>query len=431
MKMKMPQLRGIKLHRLTSRDLALCAFIMFVCSPFINRCFAYVGSFVGLNHLSNMFTIIVIYLPVLWLMLMSPKYLKWDFWVFLLAVVAFFIVTYLIHPEYEYWYTRDPYGVWDYVLRPDNGIYIILFIRLVDDPKDLMKGLKIAGFVMCAFYAYELMEALNVGYWVQTDSRGEIIYLSYNLTFGYDVSLFALYYLYLALTEKRLWQWAMAGAAIAMILAGGSRGPLICIAVFCALMALISFDKWRKKPFLVLLGILCVVLVTVFYETIILGVSTLFEQGGISSRTLTMLLNGSITSENGRARIWEAAIEMIRTNPLGYGAMGARHVITAYHDVGHPHQFFLEIFIDYGVLLGGAMLIAMFAYAYRVLFRNVSVEWRALFLVFLCRSCHLLISGTYWHIMPFWACIGLGMSYHQYAKRIKRNRRLERMTMHK
>ena len=34
---------------------------------------------------------------------------------------------------------------------------------------------------------------------------------------------------------------------------------------------------------------------------------------------------------------------MIRENPLGYGAMGARHVLCGIHIVGHPHNVMIEL----------------------------------------------------------------------------------------
>ncbi|MBQ1372293.1 MAG: hypothetical protein IIY70_05120, partial [Oscillospiraceae bacterium] len=62
------------------------------------------------------------------------KLLVRDFWMLYFVVVLFFLATYLLHPEYKLWYERADYGVLNYVLRPDNGIFLYLFIRLVNDP---------------------------------------------------------------------------------------------------------------------------------------------------------------------------------------------------------------------------------------------------------------------------------------------------------
>ena len=120
-----------------------------------------------------------------------------------------------------------------------------------------------------------------------------------------------------------------------------------------------------------------------------------------------MLLTGTISDDNGRKEIWNAAIDMIKTNPFGYGAMGTRHVIYFIHDVGHPHQVFLEILVDFGVLLGSIIIIIFIYQSAKILFSNKYNDWFPIYVLFFCRSCQLLLSGTFWHVAAIWACIGI------------------------
>lgn len=53
-----------------------------------------------------------------------------------------------------------------------------------------------------------------------------------------------------------------------------------------------------------------------------------------------MLLVNNITDDSGRLVIWNVAVDMIKENPFGYGAMGTRHVISEIIIQGHPHNFF-------------------------------------------------------------------------------------------
>ena len=71
------------------------------------------------------------------------KYFKIDFVALYILILFFFGITFLFHPEYEYFYTRETYGIWDHVLKPYRGIYAYLFIRLIGEPEQILKCMRI------------------------------------------------------------------------------------------------------------------------------------------------------------------------------------------------------------------------------------------------------------------------------------------------
>lgn len=398
--------------KITRDHLVAWAFVLYFSMPFIKRCMRLV-----VPGFSNSAAIALTYLPLLVLLVLCRGRLrKWDFAILWGAVLLFLLLTYLVHPEYKYWYVREYYGVWDYVLRPDNGIYAYLFIRLMDDPHKILKYLLISAWVMLFHAGLDFADYLRLGYWNITWA-GERIRASYNLEFGYDLLLYELVFLYSALKYKKPVHWVMAAIGAVMIIGGGSRGPVIDIAIFLAIYFLMSVSRSRKKA--VLIGALVVLIPILYfgYLPILYAISRLMTKVGVSSRFVNMLMAGTLSDDNGRLEIWERAIQMIRDNPLGYGAMGSRHVIYSIIIVGHPHNIFLEILIDFGVIFGSAIILWGGLRIFRILRKKDLGEWQGIVMIFLGQTCQLLLSGTYWHRTCVWGLLAASVSIRNYEKR--------------
>ena len=160
------------------------------------------------------------------------------------------------------------------------------------------------------------------------------------------------------------------------------------------------------------------IVINLTYSYILQTIQTIFTRMGISSRFIKSLLSGNIADDNSRNRIWRAALDMIKDNPFGYGAMGSRHIIYNYIYSGYPHNIVLEFLIDYGVVLGTILLAFMFYISYRIFFRRYN-QWGYIFLPFFASASCLLISMTYWSIPSFWACLAIGYIYCREIKKDK------------
>lgn len=403
------KLRLRRIKRLSGDALAELLLCAYLCIPFIRFVANAVLSRVGLGSLSLLLALTILYAPLLFLTIRSRKFRSKDFSLLFTFIVLFFFFSFLLHPEYEYWYTRAYYGVWDYVLRPDNGLYIYLFIRLVNDPERILKCVRYSAWPMYLYFGYRLIGALRQGYWVGENSVGESVHMAYNLSFGYDILLFVLAFFYAALEDKKVIDWVGTIIGFVLILTGGSRGPILDVAIFGILYIFLKLKRSKRKG--VIIGLLSAVTVLFYYtyETILMGIVYIMNSFNLPSRFFTMLLNGNISDDSGRDVIWAAAIEMIRKNPLGYGAMGARHVIANIHIVGHPHQFFLEFLIDFGVI-AGSIIIIYFAYkSIQILSLKGFEAWQGVFIVFFGRACQLLVSLTYWHSIGLWGVVAVGV----------------------
>ncbi len=405
----------------TADQLKDISFVLFFCSTVVTGAVSILLRPFGLAAYSTAIKLVIIYLPLLVTLFATPEKIKVDFLVILAVLVCFFCISYFIHPEYGEWYGLSSYGAWDYVFRPDNGLYAYLFLRLIREPERIWKNLHIISWILLPYHGYKLIGALRVGYWTQSSVDGSVGHYAYNLTFGYSVLLLTLIFLYRAIKQHSLSDWIGAGISIVMIALGGSRGPFLCLGIFVLLMVLTSEKKLSRSGIVfTAFATFFSILAFVYYKALVKLFLAFISAMGLSSRTLTMILQGGIADDNGRQRIWNAAIQMIKDNPWGHGAMGSRLVIRNLIDVGHPHQVFLEILIDFGIIIGGAIIVIMLIASFRMLFRTEDKSWQGLFIVFFCRACQLLLSGTFWHVSAIWACLGIGVNYIT-SKRKARN----------
>lgn len=368
-----------------------------------------------------------VYCPVIALFIASRQRLPADFFCLLLFLCLYVSVTFILHPEYEYYYAREQYGLADYVLRPDNGLYIYLFIRLVDDPSRVVRGLRFGGYFILAYSALRLYVATAKGFWMEEGSRGQEYMSSYNMNYGYTLLLFVCCYLFCAFERKRLRDLIAAAAGCFMILCGGSRGPFLDIAVFIVIYWLLRFRRSRRRIAFVSVSALFAGAVSATWRQVLTAAQGAMERYSLRSRTLRMLLDGTVAQNNGRDVFWDASFNMIRENPLGYGAMGARHVLCGIHIVGHPHNFFIELLIEYGVVFGPLLIALMLVSSLRIFLKKEDNGWQGVFLIFFANACQLMTSYTYWHSPALWGALAVGVCYYR-AERRARCRKAERAT---
>lgn len=378
------------------------AIILFFAQPFLTWALGFV-----LGRYAGYAVLLFMYLPVFLVLLLGKgKKFPYDFFLLWITLLLFFLVTYVFHPDYADVYRKAYYGVWDYVLMPFNGLYAYLFLRLIDDPKRILKCLRISALMAYVYYAFTLYTAIRVGYW-ETNWDGTIIRISYSLEFGYDLLLYVLVFFYCALKYKKPIDWIMSAAGIFMIMGAGSRGPILDIIIFVALFVLVELDNKKNKSIYVISLIALMVGVFLLYAPILNFLSNIMERVGLQSRFIQMMLSGRVAEDNGRVQIWQHAIQMIKNNPFGYGAMGSRHEIINTIFVGHPHNIILEFMIDYGVFFGSFLLIIGIVSVIRCLRASIADEWKGLIIIFVGLSSQLLLSGTYWHRQGIWGLLAV------------------------
>lgn len=403
------RLRNNLTLKLSTDSIAALLFIIFYAMPFVRWGFENIMGLVGLESIARAVLLSLMYAICLLLCMHSRKYIIPDFVVLLFGIVLFIGVTYMFHPEYEYVYTREYYGVLPYVLRPDNGIYAYLFVRLLSEPNKLLKSLKTSSYLMIGYSALVLFFSLRRGYWLGENHLGQTVHLSYDLNFGYNLLLPVCTFALFGLKQKNVKDLVIAAFGVIMIFVGGARGPFLGLMIFGILYVLMTTSESKHKVRNILIILIIGGVAFIYYRSILTSFGNILQMFGISSRTINKLLEGSISEDNGRALIWLNAINHIREHPLGSGAMGARNALYHIHYVGHPHNFFLEILIDYGVIIGPILIVVMIVGSLRILFSRKFVNWRWTYLLFFAQACSLLTSYTYWHSNGIWGALAVAV----------------------
>lgn len=409
-----------RLGKITLSSLASLSFVLYFSSLLVKLFVGKALSFVDARSMINVCASLVIYFPLLLLCLITrSKAVPLDAVFLWVGIVSFFFVSLLFHPEYQYWYSDPDFGVINYVMIPTEGIYAYLFVRLIKDPKKLKELFKLSGWLMYIYFAYWILDSTRRGGWTGVSASG-FVEASYSVSFGYNVLFFALPFLYDALIYKKSKDIAGAVLGLYMVIVYGSRGPLLCVGIFAILFVMIHLNRSRKKWLIIALMCVGFACLYVLYLPILIFISNVLESFGGSSRFVSKLLDGTLTEDNGRMQMWQAALGMIKENPFGHGAMGSKPVLTQYIYAGYPHSVVLEILIDFGIFVGGMILLFLFWNAYQMLFNSKNRDWLPVFLPIFATACQLLISLCYWSSPAFWASIAVGVNSYFDHKRMRR-----------
>ncbi len=373
--------------------------------------------------------ILLMYTPLLLGMLINKESTGFlpQFLVCLGLVAAIFLVTYIIHPEYSSWFFDGSYPIGERIFRPNQFLYAFLFVRAIDDPDELIKYMKVVTYILLVYYSYRLIRANIVGYWVTTTTSAGATHTSYDLNYGYDHLVVLTTFLVCAFRERKTRYFILAGVSLAEILLGGSRGPLISVAILLVIMYFKYKNQLNKLVRALIVGGIFVLIALYFIlgmQVLLAGFGSLLGNllGNTSSRTLQMLIGGDaqdLLDNSGRTRLYSMAIDMIKNGFFGYGAYGDRYVIGNVYWVGYCHNIFLELLIDYGWIIGGFLCITIVYRSLKMITACEDESWWMSFVIFFVPSTKLLLSGSYWYLESFWACLAV---YFMYRKAVRLNR---------
>ena len=143
------------------------------------------------------------------------------------------------------------------------------------------------------------------------------------------------------------------------ILLYGSRGALMCILAFLLMKVLLDRSsvgaKWGVIGFS-----------TVAVVAFVIGANIVFQDladVGLTSRTLEMFTEGTVSQSEGRERLMMYSIDLIKDRPLfGYGLGGEFYVLyeKAYGVAKSgdfssltPHNGILQLMLNFGFFIGG------------------------------------------------------------------------------
>lgn len=370
-------------------------------------------SILGIAGLTMAVAGIVTYIP-LYLYFLLEKRIPCKRFVCVYSVIAlFFIATLSVHPEYEYWYNREIYGVAYTIFRPDHGaLWAVLMVEMCGSYKRLFRNIKIVAAIVFIHNLYLAYSAEAVGYWTFFSESGEVARRNYDLDFGYNMAFVSIVALIVVIREKKVGFWAVVCCCVVLDLRFGSRGSLLCIAVAGVLLTVFSDGSIQKKLFTTSLLIVISVLLLTNIEFILLSIADVLHNTlGINSRTVTSLLQGELFDDNGRDGIYAIAQNALSSNPNGYGAYGDRAIIGPFYYWGYSHSIVYEMALNFGVV-GAAVILAGICFLAAIcLFKTRSSDCRSATILSVSMCMRLVVSDTFWGNNFFWMLIGILLLY--------------------
>ncbi len=328
------------------------------------------------------------------------------------VIFLLFAMKFWTDPSMHVWLRRD-YGVRHMLMT--GGIFSYLVFRIQKDPKEIYRTMKHAVFILGAYYVFQSLEVIRNGYWT-VERFGETVQMSSNMSWSYGVLLVISVFSCCALLEKNVLYCLPVPFGLLGIVLYGSRGALIAYVLGALLYGMVS--SYGRKRFRLYASVMVIVAaVGLSFERILTALGTWQEKFGLNSRFIDKLVHyESIEGfSSGRMKMWRTVLGLLRENPIvGYGVMGERNTIYGLGlKWGYCHNFFLELMVAFGCVIGSILLIILF-YGVIRFFRFVKDRYeRLVFILFLTVAFELLFSNTMWlHFCP-WILMALYANHFQ------------------
>ena len=159
---------------------------------------------------------------------------------------------------------------------------------------------------------------------------------------------------------------------------------------------------------LVIGGLVFIILTTDLYDNFTYSLLIFAESKGMSSRVVLFLRRDFevVSLDSNRLDLQNQLISAIIKKPLGYGLTGDFSIIG-----GYSHNLIIEIIVEYGIIIGGFLIIGLMKILISSL--HFTKEWNERSIIWLFISnviVMLFISGTYLACPEFFFLIGICVS---------------------
>lgn len=211
----------------------------------------------------------------------------------------------------------------------------------------------------------------------------------------------------------------------------GASGPFLTIIALSISLSLFKMKSW-KRVIVVFFGLCFAGLVLLFHDQILIGLNNLFP----NSRTFSKIFNENMV-DSPRFLIWKYVVEYLRNNPFKINGLFADRVIITngnvdsinlgyyvlYEQIGglYAHNIFLELLMQFGMLVGSILILLLFYLFYRFFkaARTLCFSWEKksfILGIFFIAVVPLLFSSSYLASFNFWMMLGILKSVKQLTK---------------
>lgn len=216
---------------------------------------------------------------------------------------------------------------------------------------------------------------------------GLIQFSTYNMPFSYYLLMPALIFL----NQKKTIYYVGFVIICIIMLFFGSRGPLFASIVYLFISN--KFFITSKLYIKLLIFLIAIILLLANFNSILFYLEDSFN---ISSRTLSLLLSGHLTSDSGRMTIYSKVWESIIDKPFwGYGLFSDRVLLGNINTEVYAHNLFLEVFHNFGILAGGLIIVIITMLSIKIYFNLTKTHKTFFITVAIYSLLPLMFSGSY------------------------------------
>jgi hypothetical protein len=349
--------------------LAICIAIAFpIVDGLVNRYFkiAFWDSFITKG---------VYYIFLLWGLYYSFRRFKRPMFFLPLFVLGLWLYSYIAYDE------NRPF-LKDILFSLTTSSLPLFIITIgIRDFRRLYKSLKITSIIII------ICSILLVDFLYSGELSIDYMNLSYYMQFA------VMFMFVNAVIERKFIYWIFTIIGFLIVFIMGARGALIGLLLGVGFLFILR-SKMNIKN--IIIGFSISILLALYsfnYINILRSISGLLKDYNISSRTIDFFISKEIFFSPGRVSIFDKTIKVINNNILrGTGMAGDRATIGNY-----THNLFTEFLIEYGVLLGGVIIIVLTFYLLKSLLTKKRNEIYYIFITvfFTTGFMKLQFSGSY------------------------------------
>lgn len=205
--------------------------------------------------------------------------------------------------------------------------------------------------------------------------------------------------------------------AFIAVVSVGARGPIVAYFIYLMLLFVNYLIKNRLKAkslAWILLSTTVIFSIVLNFNFFIKQLNDLLVKNDVRSRTIYLLLSDTVDFSTGRSEIFSDTIDNIFLNPIfGHGIGGDRVFLNG----THPHNIFLEIIAQFGIILGGVFSLILISYWFIGVFLNKSTTNQHLAIIFSGLGLiSLFFSGSYLTSSNFWLFMAICISSVHFSK---------------
>ncbi|NLC26517.1 MAG: polysaccharide deacetylase family protein [Fastidiosipila sp.] len=399
------------------KNIALVAYIGML---MLNSVFFRIAGFLGIGGfqwLSAMVPVLFLFIAFL-ISDKKKKKLYLPFAKFYICFLIYAILSYLFNPQNHYWFFESSRGVLNQVIRPDSGLYALLFLSVFpSDEEDveerIVKYMTLGVWLIWLHDILQFVGAIRRGSWINLNFIGERVQNNYDLAFGYSMAFTAIFFMFRSRhtnrKSMRIIYRIMVVFNLITIFTDGSRGSLVIPFAFILILYLKNlyekkknpdmerekkegsnilrrFKKLERKKRILLVSLLAIVLIAV---VVLIALS--------NSRNLQLLLSKNFLNDGGRGKLYGMVIRALRESPIfGLGLFGDRPVVNQKFVWGYSHNIILELMVDFGIILGLLLIIAYAYISVQMIFKEKNRKRSEWFIAFFAVSLGLLFSSSFW-----------------------------------